>query len=127
MPYLIFTTESRFLFLFYFSHCDVYKKKDEKKKKEKKLIITNTRCDIVRWHTRTGVCASKKREKPNGVYFEIRKKTKMKRKRNRKLNRALCYSIHKKRESNFIDFVDDNRLFFSRFFFLFKSRIDIQH
>jgi len=63
--YLIFTSESRFLF---FSRTVMCTKKDEKKR-EKKLIITNTRCDIVRWHTHAGVCVQVKKKRNQMVFI----------------------------------------------------------
>jgi hypothetical protein len=70
------------------------------------------------------VCVSKKEEKPNGVYFEIRKKNEDEEKKKSKLNRALFLFYTQKRESNFIDFVDDNRLFFLSFFGFFYSKAE---
>jgi hypothetical protein len=103
---------------FLFSKCDVYKKK------KKKLIITNTRCDIVRWHTQ--VCAQVKiRKKRNQMMFIL----KWEKKEERFEIKSCSFTILcTKRESNIIDFVDDNRLFYSlfSFFFIQKRRIDIK-
>ena len=68
----------------------------------------------------------KNEEKPNGVYFEIRKKNEDEEKKKSKIESCSFTILCTKKESKFIDFVDDNRLFLFRFF-LFKSRINILH
>ena len=80
-------------------------------------------------YTRRCVCArEREKEKPNGVYFEIRKKKSKGEKLPKKSKIESCsFAIlyTKKNENNF---VDDNRLFFffSRtIFFLHILKIDI--
>lgn len=98
-----------------FVKCDMYKKE-----KRKKLIITSMRCDIARWHiqVRRYVC---KKEKPNGVYFEMRKKEERIEIESRSFT-ILCT----KKKNKFIDFVDDYRLFLALQFFCIQNlSIDI--
>lgn len=99
---------------------DRWENTKREKRKEKSLLKISrrqTNCDIDGWHTHAGVCAStrqrrRKEKKPNGVYFEIRKRKKTKKS---KLNHALLLfdrQKNNKSKCSFIDFVDDNRLSF---------------
>jgi hypothetical protein len=80
-------------------------------------------------YTRRCVCASKKEEKPNGVYFEIRKKNEDEKKKKSKIE-SCSFAILYTKKRIILSILSTIIVFFFRsilYIYIFKSRIDIQY